>query len=163
MISQMIRPKKVLEIGTYTGYSAICLAAGLEPNGEIDTIDINEELKDFAASFIAKAGLEKCIIQHIGDARILIPSLDGPYDLVFIDADKESYTDYLKLVWDKVPPGGFVLADNVLWSSKVLNAKEGMDKNTKALVNFNSYVQERDDMENILLPLRDGLMLIRKS
>jgi predicted O-methyltransferase YrrM len=161
MISHMIRPKKVLEIGTYTGYSAICLASGMVDGGTVDTIDVNEELEDFARRYIDKSGFGDRVVQHIGDAAEVILDLDGHYDLVFIDADKESYKKYLDLIWDKLVPGGFVLADNVLWSGKVLEGDD-TDKDTQALIEFNDYVQSRVDMENMLLPLRDGLMLIRK-
>jgi len=161
MISSMIQPQRILEIGTYTGYSAICLAKGLSAGGRLDTIDINEELEDFARGFIEKSGFGDRIVQHIGDAAQIIPNRIETYDLVFIDADKESYLKYLDLVWPKLREGGFVLADNVLWSGKVVEAEDA-DRDTLALREFNDHVQSRDDMENVLLPIRDGLMLIRK-
>jgi len=163
MISWMIRPKRVLEIGTYTGYSAICMAGGMPKDGVLDTIDINEELEGFARAYIQKAGEEDRIIQHTGDAAEVLNNLEGPYDLIFIDADKESYTKYLDLVWSKLRIGGFVIADNVLWSGKVLEEGSKRDKDTQALIKFNKYVQDRGDIDNILLPIRDGLMIIRKK
>ena len=139
MISHMIRPKTILEIGTFTGYSAICFAEGLADDGQLHTIDINDELSPLVKSSISKAGMEKKIITHWGNALTIIPTLPGPFDLVFIDADKISYSNYYDLVFDKVRPGGFIIADNVLWDGKVLNM-ENADKDTKAIHPFNEKI-----------------------
>lgn len=160
MISHMIRPRYVLEIGTYTGYAAICMAEGLREGGKVITIDINEELEDMIKRNIESAGFTSSIDFRLGDAGAIIPSLDVMFDLVFIDADKENYSRYLDLVTDKVQPGGFILADNVLWSGKVLSEKP--DKDTRAILEFNRKVHEDPRFENVLLPVRDGIMLIRK-
>jgi predicted O-methyltransferase YrrM len=160
MISHMIRPKHILEIGTYTGYSALCLAEGLQSDGRLVTIDINEELEDLVRSSVRKAGMDNKIDFRIGNALEIIPSLDVKFDLVFIDADKENYSRYFDLVIDRVNLNGFILADNVLWSGKVLDAKP--DKDTKAIVEFNAKIQQDERVENVLLPIRDGIMMIRK-
>lgn len=162
MISHMIRPQNVLEIGTYTGYSALCFLEGLAENGRITTIDINEELKDFVRDFIQKAGAENQIQYVIGDAMELIPEMQEQFDLVFIDADKENYCNYYDLVFDKVKVGGYILADNVLWSGKVVGDYEKADKDTRILMDYNRKINEDSRVENILLPIRDGLMLARK-
>ncbi len=163
MISHMIKPQMVLEIGTFTGYSAICLAEGLPPEGKLITIDVNEEIESFARSFIEKSDKGKQIEQKIGNALNIIPALDMQFDLVFIDADKINYQKYYDLVFDKVRQGGYILADNVLWSGKVFKEIPKMDKDTKALMDFNDMVQNDDRVENVLLPVRDGLLLIRKK
>jgi caffeoyl-CoA O-methyltransferase len=160
MISHMIKPSLILEIGTYTGYSAICLAEGLAPQGALITIDINEELEERVRNYFTEAGLSKVIDFKIGNALELIPTLSNQFDLVFIDADKENYSAYYNLVIDKVKPGGFIMADNVLWSGKVLDQKP--DKDTKAILDFNRMVQQDSRVENVLLPIRDGIMLVRK-
>lgn len=160
MISHMIKPLHVLEIGTYTAYSTICLAEGLRQGGKVTTIDINEELEDTVRRNIAKAGLSKVIDYRIGDAADIIPRLTEMFDLVFIDADKENYCRYLDMVIDKVVLNGFILADNVLWSGKVLHEKP--DKDTRAIQEFNRKVQQDQRFENVLIPIRDGIMLIRK-
>jgi predicted O-methyltransferase YrrM len=160
MISHMVRPARVLEIGTYTGYSALCLAEGLAPGGKLVTIDINEELEDRVRTYFKASAFEQQIDYRIGDARKIIPALSDTFDLVFIDADKASYGTYFDLVIDKVRPGGFMLADNVLWSGKVLN--EQPDKDTRVLLEFNRKINEDQRVENVLLPIRDGIMLIRK-
>lgn len=160
MISCMIRPRAILEIGTYTGYSAICLAEGLQEKGTLVTIDINEELHDRVSGYFAAAGLEDRIDHRIGNATEIIPELKGNFDLVFIDADKENYSRYFDLVIDRVNLNGLILADNVLWSGKVLDAKP--DKDTRAIVDFNRKVQADVRVENVLLPIRDGMMLMRK-
>lgn len=162
MISHMIRPQNVLEIGTYTGYSALCFLEGLAENGRITTIDINEELEDFVRDFIQKAGAESRIQYVIGDAMELIPSMHEQFDLVFIDADKENYCNYYDLVFDKVKVGGYILADNVLWSGKVVGDYDTADKDTKILMDYNRKINDDSRVENILLPIRDGLMLARK-
>lgn len=160
-LSKMIKPNCVLEIGTYTGYSAICLAQGLANDGKIITIDINEELEKIVRSFFAESGLNDKIIYKIGNAVDLIPEIKDTFDIVFIDADKKNYCIYYDLVFDKVKTGGYIIADNVLWSGKVLEQK--MDTDTKAIDDFNKKVQADDRVENMLLPLRDGLMIIRKK
>lgn len=160
MISSMIRPKVVLEIGTYTGYSALCLSEGLAPNGKLITIDINEELKDRVSGYFREANLQDTIDYRIGNAIDIIPTLTDRFDLVFIDADKENYARYYDMVIDRVNLNGFILADNVLWSGKVLQQKP--DKDTRAIVEFNGKVQRDKRVENVLLPIRDGIMLMRK-
>jgi len=160
LISKMIKPKTILEIGTYTGYSAICLAEGLLPDGKLITIDINEELESRVRSYFKGSEYYKQIDFRIGDARKIIPILTETFDLVFIDADKENYSAYFDLVIDKLPSGGVILADNVLWSGKVVQPNP--DKDTKAILDFNLKVQNDHRVENLLLPLRDGVMMIRK-
>lgn len=160
MFSKMIKPKNILEIGTYTGYSAICMAEGLQSGGKLTTIDINEELEDMVRQFFAIAGVEDKINQIIGNALEVIPVLDEKYDLVFIDADKANYLNYFNLVIDKVNSGGFVIADNVLWSGKVVHKKE--DKDTQVILNFNKAIQDDQRVENVMIPVRDGLMIVRK-
>lgn len=162
MFSQMVRPESVLEIGTFTGYSALCLAEGLAAGGKIITMDKNEELESMARKFFAKSGYEEAIEYHVADAMELIPTLDGPFDLVFIDADKINYYNYFKLVLEKVRPGGFIIADNVLWSGKVVETGKKIDKDTQALLDFNRLVHADDRVEKVLFPIRDGLMVIRK-
>lgn len=163
MISKMIRPRTILEIGTYTGYSAICLAEGLEPGGKLITIDINPEQEDRIRKYIAEAGMEDRIQFILGDAKTIIRSLPHTYDLVFIDADKPNYINYYDLVIERLNKGGYMIADNVLWSGKVLDAKEiGKDKDTRILHDFNQMIQSDNRVENVLLPVRDGLMIARK-
>jgi caffeoyl-CoA O-methyltransferase len=162
-ISCMMQPYRVIEIGTYTGYSAICLATGLTAGGKIHTIDHNAELEDFTRSYFDEAGISNQVMYHIGEAMEIIPGLDGPFDLVFIDADKENYTAYYELVFPKLRTGGVILADNVLWSGKVFaDSIDQNDEEAKALIEFNEYIQNDFRVENILLPIRDGLMMIRK-
>lgn len=161
MISKMIKPVNVLEIGTYTGYSAICLAEGIQPNGKLITIDVNEELREKVIGYFNEAKLMDVIDYQIGDARKIIPTLRESFDLVFIDADKENYSLYFDLVIDKVISGGYILADNVLWSGKVLDNKP--DKDTRAIIEFNQKVNEDTRVENVLLPIRDGIMILRKN
>ncbi|HEY9007483.1 MAG TPA: O-methyltransferase [Ohtaekwangia sp.] len=160
MLSHMIRPKCILEIGTYTGYSALCLAEGLQEGGKLITLDINEELEDRVRTYFAASAFGEKIDYRIGNAATIIPGLTETFDLVFIDADKERYSLYFDQVIDKVRIGGFIMADNVLWSGKVLNAKP--DKDTRAIVEFNKKIQEDPRVENVLLPIRDGIMLMRK-
>ena len=160
MISKMIRPKNILEIGTYTGYSAICLAEGLAPQGKLITLDVNEELETKVRGYFVQAGLEQVIDYRIGNALKMIPDINEAFDLVFIDADKENYSNYFDLVIDKVVPGGYVLADNVLWSGKVLGTKP--DKDTRAILEFNKKVHDDERVENVLVPIRDGILMMRK-
>lgn len=163
MISKMIQPMNVLEIGTYTGYSALCLVEGLSKNGKLTTIDCNDELEDFVRSHFSASGQADKINYLVGDAQVIIPSLNELFDLVFIDADKENYLKYYDMIFDKIPSGGYILADNVLWSGKVIDEASNNDRDTKALKLFNETIQNDTRVENILLPLRDGLMLIRKK
>lgn len=163
MISYMIKPEKILEIGTYTAYSAIALAQGLPSDGELHTIDINEELETIVNDYISKSGLENKIIFYLGDALEIIPKLDIIFDLVFIDADKENYINYYNLIIDKVKKGGFIIADNVLWSGKVLTQANQNDKDTLNLQAFNNFVNSDNRVENLLLPFRDGLMIMMKK
>ena len=160
MISHMMKPKRILEIGTYTGYSALCLAEGLQADGKLITIDINEELETRVRGYIDAADLTDKVEYFIGNAAVIIPTLTGEFDLVFIDADKEQYSEYYDLVIEKVKCGGIILADNVLWSGKVIDEKP--DKDTRAILAFNKKVQADNRVENVLLPLRDGIRLIRK-
>jgi len=160
--SQMIQPSCILEIGTFTGYSAICLARGLAKAGRLITIEKNAEIEDFAKRFFSKADMQDKIEMHIGDAAEIVPTLDAMFDLVFIDADKENYLKYFNLVFEKVRPGGFIIADNVLWYGKVLGPCKGSDKETLALKEFNEYIKNHPQIDNLLLTLRDGLMLMRK-
>lgn len=163
MISCMVQPRAILEIGTYTGYSAICLARGLRPGGKLITIDHNEELEDFTREFFREAGLQDTIEYIIGEATEVLPSLNQEFDLVFIDADKENYLWYYNYVLEFLPPGGIILADNVLWSGKVLSEKAANgDSEALALIDFNAWVQQDSRVENLLLPFRDGLSIIRK-
>ena len=163
MLSHMICPKVVLEIGTYTGYSALCLAEGLAEGGKVITLDINEEQEQMARSYFAKAGFADKIDFRIGDAIELIPKIEEVPQLVFIDADKENYSNYYNLVINKVCSGGFIVADNVLWSGKVVSTENKTDKETQAILDFNRLVQQDDRVENVLFPVRDGLMVIRKK
>jgi caffeoyl-CoA O-methyltransferase len=162
MLSHMIRPKNMLEIGTYTGYSAFCFLEGLQAEGKITTIDCNAELEEFVQNYIDTHPRGNQVSYIIGDAMELIPSLDESFDFVFIDADKENYLSYYQMIIDKVPSGGYILADNVLWSGKVIEETSFNDRDTKAIREFNAYVQADTRVENVLLPIRDGLMLIRK-
>lgn len=161
MISHAVQPNRVLEIGTYTGYSAICLAAGLQENGKLFTIDINEELEQIVKIHVEKAGLQHKIIQIIGDATKEINNLNETFDIVFIDADKQNYSLYYDLVIDKVRTGGFILADNVLWSGKIIDEKK--DKDTQKLAEFNDKIQQDNRVENVIVSMRDGIMMMRKK
>ncbi|HLT75002.1 MAG TPA: O-methyltransferase [Ohtaekwangia sp.] len=160
MISHMIRPRRVLEIGTYTGYSALCMAEGMPPDGKLITLDINEELEDRVRETFSKSAYADKIDLRIGNALNIIPTLNETFDLVFIDADKENYARYFDLVFPLVNAGGIILADNVLWSGKVVQEK--VDKDTRAIMDFNRKIQEDRRVENVLLPVRDGIMMIRK-
>ncbi len=163
MLSHMMQPKVILEIGTYTGYSALCMAEGLAADGKLITLDINEELEDQVQGYFDESTYKDQIDYRIGNAMDLIPSIDEELDLVFIDADKKNYFNYYKLVFDKVRPGGFIIADNVLWSGKVVQTEKKIDKDTQAILDFNRWVQEDGRVENVLFPVRDGLMVVRKK
>ena len=162
LISLMIKPDNILEIGTFTGYSAICLSKGLKPDGKLFTIEINDELNSFAHSFFCRAGADEKIIQLNGRAQDIIPKLDVMFDLVFIDGDKREYNEYYNSVIGKVKPGGFILVDNVLWDGKVLD-KNTSDQQTMGIINFNNMIQNEKNIDYEILPLRDGLMLIHKK
>ncbi len=163
MFSQMIQPKQVLEIGTYTGYSALCLAEGLQPDGTLHTIDKNEELEEMVRGYFAEAGLQQNIKYYIGNALDILPTIRATFDLVFIDADKINNARYYDLVIGNVRKGGYIIADNVLWSGKVLEKyRKKLDEDTAALLAFNKKVQDDERVENILLPVRDGLLVARK-
>jgi len=162
MISRMVRPHRILEIGTFTGYSAINLANGLASGGILHTIEINPEQEEIIRKYIGEAGFEDRIILHIGEALKIIPMMNEPWDLVYIDADKENYLNYYKMLIDRLHPGCFILADNTLWDGKVLLEKSKMDKETLGIAEFNEFVNRDDRVENIILPLRDGIMMIRK-
>lgn len=163
MISLMIGPENILEIGTFTGYSAICLARGLKDNGCLYTIEMNDELLSYASEFFKKAGLPDKIKQLQGDAREIIPGLDVIFDLVYIDAEKDDYIEYYNLVIDKVRSGGIILADNVLWDEKVLEDPSKTDPTTRAIIEFNDLVCNDKRVVNLILPIRDGIMLIHKK
>ena len=163
IITKLIKPKKILEIGTYTGYSAICMAEGLIEKGIIHTIDINEELVSIQNKYFAKSKCNNSIMQHVGDARSIIKNINEKFDLVFLDADKENYIEYYELVIEKVKKGGLIIADNVLWTGKVVEPKKDDDELTQYLIDFNKMINEDDRVENIILPLRDGLNVILKN
>lgn len=163
MASCMISPQKILEIGTYTGYSAICMAKGLKKDGQLHTIDINDEIKEFAENFIKRSGMEEKIVMHTGNALEIIPSLDGPFDLVFIDGEKSEYKEYYRLALPKVRQGGFIIADNVLWNDKVYKPEYINDEYTGYIMEFNEMIRKDQRVENFLLPIRDGLMIMRRK
>ncbi len=162
MISCMVKPRYILEIGTFTGYSALCLAKGLAENGQLHTIEIDDELESIARKYFEKSGMGIKIVQHIGDARQVISSLQHTFDLVFIDADKREYCDYYKLVFDRISVGGFLLADNILWNGKVVDPNETNDEQTRGILDFNNLVHNDIRVKNVILPVRDGIMLIQK-
>jgi predicted O-methyltransferase YrrM len=162
MISCMIKPRYVLEIGTFTGYSALCLAKGLANGGQLHTIEIDDQLETIAQKYFLKSGMADRIFQHIGDARQIIPSINHPFDLVFIDADKREYCEYYKLVFDMIPIGGFLLADNVLWNGKVVDPLAADEEQTIGILNFNDLVQNDPRVQNVILPVRDGIMMVQK-
>lgn len=163
LISKIISPKKILEIGTYTGYSAICLCEGMNKDGILHTIDNNKELVEIQNKYFKKANLKDKIVQHSGDAKNIIPSIDEEFDIVFIDADKESYPEYYDLIINKVRSGGIIIADNILWSGKILEKVEKDDQATKSIIEFNNKIIEDDRVKNIILPIRDGLNIVRKN
>ena len=163
LISSIYKPSFILEIGTYTGYSALCLAEGLTSNGKLISIDVNEETSVFAQSFIAKTKYAPKIELVVADAKNYINGINELIDIVFIDADKKNYSAYYHLVIDKLKPGGLIIADNVLWSGKIIIPLIEMDKETLALHEFNELIQKDSRVENLLIPLRDGLMVVRKK
>ncbi len=162
MISKIIKPKTILEIGTYTGYSALCLAEGLQTDGVLHTIELNDELENFILRFFNKSSYKSQIKLHIGNALKLIPEMPNEIDLVFIDADKRVYLDYYQLLINKVQSGGIILVDNVLWGEKVIEDIAENDEYTKGIVEFNDFVQKDERVENLILPVRDGIMMLRK-
>ena len=161
VLSKIIRPKKILEIGTYTGYATLCLAEGLAPNGIIDTLDKNEELLDFQRKYFNRSGYGDQINQHLGNAIDIIPKLSSDYDFVFLDADKTNYINYFELIIPKMNSGGVILSDNVLWSGKVIKEADVKDKDTQVLKEFNKLLATDKRVESVLLPLRDGLTISR--
>lgn len=162
VLTKLLQPKKILEVGTFTGYATLCLAEGLPKEGRIDTLDINEELVDFQRSFFDRSKWGEQIHQHCGDAIEIIPTLEGEYDLVFLDADKKNYLNYLELLLPKIKTGGVLLSDNVLWSGKVLEETQKNDRDTTVLKEFNQKLAQHPQLETVMLPLRDGLTLSRK-
>jgi predicted O-methyltransferase YrrM len=160
LFSKLIQPKNILEIGTYTGYSALCMAEGLNNKGQLHTIECDQEVSLFAKKYFNMSEYKKNIIQHTGNAMEIIPSIEAKFQLVFIDADKENYSNYFDLVFSKLSVGGYIIADNVLWSGKVIEKIQ--DEETKALVAYSKKVQQDKRVENILMPIRDGLMICRK-
>jgi len=162
ILSKILQPKSILEIGTYTGYATLCLLEGLSKNGRLHTIDVNEELCSLQRKYFDKSGRGHQIIQHTGHALNIIPGLDQQFDLVFIDADKPNYPKYLDLIVGKLTKGGIILSDNVLWHGKVLNSEQHTDASTKALVEFNQRVKNHRELESVMLPIRDGITLSRK-
>tara|TARA_R110002020_G_scaffold293535_5_gene509123 strand:+ start:42998 stop:43642 length:645 start_codon:yes stop_codon:yes gene_type:complete len=162
MLSKLINPKNILEIGTYTGYSALCLTEGMQSTGTLHTIDINEELVDFQRKYFNKSAFAKSIIQHLGDATAVIPQLEGKFDLIFIDADKPNYPAYFDIIIDRLNPGGVILSDNVLWSGKVIEEVNPKDISTLAVLEYNRLLAEDKRLETVLLPIRDGLTISRR-
>lgn len=162
LLSNTLQPKCVLEIGTFTGYSAICMAEGIPENGELITVDINEENQSIIERYLEQSGQHHKVKLLIGDAKDIVPGLDKKFDLVFLDGDKESYSTYFKMIKPKLNPNAIIVADNVLWNGKVLDQKE-VDKESNGIREFNKLVQEDSEVENVLLPFNDGLMLIRKK
>ena len=161
LLSKMVQPRTILEIGTYTGYATLCLAEGLQPDGVLHTIDIKEELTDLQREFFDRSGYGSQIVQHLGKAADIIPSLNTTFDLVFIDADKQNYAHYFDLVIEKMNRGGIILSDNVLWSGKVVEEVKPNDKHTQALMAYNQKIKDDPRVETVLLPIRDGITLSR--
>ena len=162
LISKIVKPKEILEIGTYTGYGTLCLSEGLDPNGTIHTIEINEELIDFQNKFFKQSDKKKQIKQYLGSALSIIEKLKGSFDIVFLDADKANYINYLELITPKLKKGGILITDNVLWSGKILDKTNKGDIDTQTIKKFNSLIKNHESFETILLPIRDGLSLSRK-
>ncbi len=163
MMSYMIHPSRILEIGTYTGYSAICLSRGLKSDGQLHTIEVNDELHEMSSRYFALAGVADKVTLHTGRAQDVVPSLKYTFDLVFIDGDKREYCEYYNLVFDKVRKGGFIIADNVLWGGKIEDEDAMKDPQTKGVITFNEMIRRDHRVEKIVLPLRDGIMIIRKK
>lgn len=163
MISKLVRPKTILELGTFTGYATLCLAEGLLEDGEIHTIDVNEELVDFQRKYFDRSPYGAQIHQHLGSAIDLIPTFEKTFDLVFIDADKPNYVNYFHAVIDKLNPGGIILSDNVLWHGKVVERLKEKDVSTKAVLEFNTLLKNDERVETVVLPIRDGLTISRKK
>ena len=161
MISKLVRPQHILEIGTYTGYATLCLAEGMQDSGTLDTIDNNEELYDFQKKYFDQSQWSSSISQHLGNALEIIPTLNKRFDLVFIDADKENYPNYFEMVVPMMSRGGIILSDNVLWSGKVLEALKPNDRSTKVLLDYNKLLKDDPRVETVLLPIRDGLTVSR--
>ena len=161
LLSKMVQPRTILEIGTYTGYATLCLAEGLHPEGVLHTIDIKEELTDLQREFFDRSGYGSQIVQHLGKAADIIPALNTTFDLVFIDADKQNYAHYFDLVIEKMNRGGIILSDNVLWSGKVVEEVKHNDKHTQALMAYNQKIKDDPRVETVLLPIRDGITLSR--
>lgn len=162
MLSNMIRPRQILEIGTYTGYSAICLSEGLQEGGKIHTIDNNEELQEMVSRYLEEAGITGKVNLYMGNALDIIPAINETFDLVYIDADKVNYSNYYDLLFDRVRKGGYIIADNALWSGKILDDPQKMDEDTKAVIAYNRKVHADKRVENVIFPIRDGLMICRK-
>ncbi len=162
-ISKLLMPGSILEIGTYTGYSAICLAEGLADNGRLHTIDMNPEVEEIAGRYFREAGLQEVIVQYSGNALDIIPTMEETFDIIFIDADKEHYPDYLELALGKLNPRGLIMADNTLWGGKVMRKPQPGDRETQGIIKFNKMVKEDPELDSFLLPLRDGITLIRKK
>ena len=162
LISKIINPKKILEIGTFTGYSTLCLAEGLDKNGQIHTIDVNEELYDLQRKYFKKSPFNDNITQHLGNALDIIPKLNQEFDLIFLDADKINYPKYLELLINKLKKGGVLLSDNVLWDGKVLNEIPQNDISTKAIVEYNRLLNNKLEIDSVILPIRDGITISRK-
>jgi caffeoyl-CoA O-methyltransferase len=162
MLSCMIRPKRILELGTFTGYSAICLAQGLQDGGHLHTIDIDEELEDICHQYFEKAGIQDRVTMHFGKAMDIIPQLNETFDLVFLDADKPNYSTYYDMLFDSIPIGGYIIADNVLFEGAVMLPENEQCKNSKAMHAFNLKIKKDKRVEKVLLPLRDGLTIMRK-
>lgn len=163
MLSKMIQPERILEVGTFTGYSAICLARGLKKGGKLITIELDDELENMASSYFRKAGLEHNIKQLIGPALEILPSLNETFDLIFLDADKREYPDYYRLVFDNLRSGGYIIADNTLWSGKVVETAAPGDEQTQGIILFNELIKNDYRVEKVILPLRDGMTVIRKK
>lgn len=162
LLSQLLRPRRILEIGTYTGYSALCLAEGLSPGGELHTLEVNEELEPLIRRYFAQSPSPGQLQLHIGNALDLIPGLEGPFDLVFIDGKKEEYPAYFEQVYPKVSKGGLILSDNILWSGKVVDEVPETDRATRALQQYNYILKEHEGLQTVILPLRDGLTVSLK-
>lgn len=162
MLCHMCKPKRILELGTFAGYSALCMAEALPVDGELHTIEINDELEEFSQSFFDQSEFGDKIISHVGDALFIIPTLPGDFDFIFIDANKRHYVEYYMMLIDRVPSGGYILADNILWDGKVVGEVLSKDKQTQGILAFNKMVQEDCRVENVIFPIRDGMMLLRK-